>query len=343
MGGLGSSGTLAARRTLLRAVVFPSWGVVLALAVPFAAGFELPERLGWVQYAPFAASLLFFGLPHGAVDHLVPGRLTGRGASAGSVAFVVLLYLALGGSYLALWAVAPVACFVLFILITWLHWGQGDLYSSRAFLGLDAPPTGLAILVRGALPMLVPLLTFPEAYLGVGESLVRLFGERAPAFSTTLYSPEARLAGAAALAGLSALYLWRLLVRGGPRRAVAAEAGEILLLALYFACVPPVLAVGVYFCLWHAPRHIARLALLDGVSASSLAAGSILPALARFVRDAAPLTLAALGLLAVLYLYLPSGGAGALLGGYLVLISVLTLPHVALVSWMDRRQRVWGA
>lgn len=320
--------------------MIPSWGIILALALPFAAGFELPERLDWVQYVPFAVSLLIFGLPHGAVDHLVPGRLTGRGVSAGSVAAVVLLYLALGGSYFALWTVVPVVCFALFVLITWLHWGQGDLYSSRAFLGLEGPPVGLAIVVRGALPMLVPLLAFPEAYAGVGESLVMLFGEGDVSFPQIPASGGLRLAGTVMLAGLAVLYLWRLPARGGPRRAVAAEAGEILLLALYFACVPPILAVGVYFCLWHAPRHIARLALLDGVSASSLAAGDVLPALTRFARDAAPLTLAALGLLAALYLYLPRG---APLAGYLVLISVLTLPHVALVAWMDRRQGVWGS
>ena len=115
-----------------------------------------------------------------------------------------------------------------------------------------------------------------------------------------------------------------------------------MLLAAYFALVPPVLAVGLYFCLWHAPRHIARLVLLDGASAVAFEKGRF--PLARFVRDAAPLTLAALALLLGFYFALPGAGtsAPALLALYLVLISVLTLPHVVVVSFMDYAQGLWN-
>lgn len=86
--------------------------------------------------------------------------------------------------------------------------------------------------------------------------------------------------------------------------------------------------------------------LLDPASVRSLEGtddGGVSHALRRFVRDAGPLTLAALGLLVGLYLYAPSGpgGASGLLAGYLVLISALTVPHVVLVTWMDLHQRVW--
>lgn len=89
-----------------------------------------------------------------------------------------------------------------------------------------------------------------------------------------------------------------------------------------------VLADGLYFALWHAPRHIARLVLLDPVPASS-----------RFARDAAPLTGLPLALLVALYLAVPAGegDAGSLLAVYLVLISALTLPHAVWVSYMDAR------
>jgi beta-carotene 15,15'-dioxygenase len=105
----------------------------------------------------------------------------------------------------------------------------------------------------------------------------------------------------------------------------------------------PVLAVGLYFCLWHAPRHVARLVLLDEKSAGVLEAGRIAPALVRFARDAAPLTVAAIVLLLGLYLAAPQTGAApsALLALYLVLVSVLTLPHLVVVSFMDVRQGLW--
>lgn len=335
----------AARRTLLRSVLAPSWITLLAITLPFALGLEIPERLAWVRYAPFAASLLLFGLPHGATDHLVPGRVTGRGASMGSVVAVVTLYLALGGAYLALWTVAPFASFALFILVTWFHWGQGDLYSSRALLGVGVLPLVSALVVRGGLPMLVPLLAFPETYTAVGESLVGLFGGDYIEPLSAGSSLVLRLCGGLGMLLLCLLYLGGVYRLTGSRTSLLKEAGEVVLLAAYFLTVPPVLAVGIYFCLWHSPRHIARLMLLDPAAASALSGGRISPALKRFIRDATPLTLAALGLLAALYLYVPttSEGAGSLLAGYLVLISTLTLPHVVLVTWMDHRQDIWRA
>ena len=96
--------------TVRAAVVWPSRAVVLLSTVAFAAGLAVP---GWVQYLPFAASLVLFGLPHGAADHLVPARLAGRAADRRSVLGVVLLYLALSGLCLALWFDAPAAAFVL--------------------------------------------------------------------------------------------------------------------------------------------------------------------------------------------------------------------------------------
>lgn len=336
MGDLGA----AARRSAGRVVAAPAWLLFAALTIPFAAGFEIPAGAEWLEYAPFAVSLLLFGLPHGAADHLVPGRLTGRGASAGSVLAVVALYLGLGGVYLALWTVAPLACFAFFVALTWFHWGQGDLYASREFLGVRGLPVATGILVRGGLPMLVPLLAFPAEYAGLGGSLIGLFGDQPPESFSMLSHPAPRIVLGLAFAGLAAVYLARALRRGGIG-SFATEALEVAVLALYFAFVPPVLAVGIYFCLWHSTRHIFRLALLDGPSEAALGGGEISPALARFARDAAPLTFVALLILVCLYLYLPTSGAAGLLAGYLVLVSALTLPHVILVSWMDLRQGIW--
>lgn len=329
-----------ARRTLVLWVLWPSWALVGALALLFAGGLDVPVLL---QYLPFALSLVLFGLPHGAVDHLAVPRLLGGKATPGLIAAVGLLYLVLAGLYLGLWFRAPAAAFALFIALTWLHWGGGDLHALLAFAAGDAAPGRafrvFALLARGGLPMLVPLLAFPGTYREVAASLTGLFGRAGvPAW---VFDPLFRLAAGAALAALalaSLVLAWR--AGGGLFRAYSLETG---LLAVYFALVSPVLAVGLYLCLWHAPRHVARLALLDKHSAGTLAAGRVAPALLRFARDAAPLTLAAIASLAGLYLLTPGAGAAppALLAPYLVLISALTLPHVVVVSWMDARQGLW--
>lgn len=327
-------------------MLWPSWLVFGALALFFAGG---PEAPIWVQYLPFAASLVLFGLPHGALDPLAVTRLLGREPAAGPVMAVALLYLILGGLYLAMWFMAPTVSFALFIALTWLHWGGGDLHALLAFAAPEKSkkePPGMAfrafaLLARGGLPMLVPLLAFPDAYRAVAGSLTGLFTP-ADALPSWAFGPAFRLAAGVFLAALVlASLVFARWTGGGVFRAYAVET---VLLAAYFALVPPLLAVGLYFCLWHAPRHVARLVLLDRGSAGSLAAGHVAPALSRFARDAAPLTVAALVLFAAFYLSAPRAGATApgLLAVYLVLISTLTLPHVVVVSWMDSRQGLWG-
>ena len=337
------------RCVLRRWVLWPLW-LFAALMLLFAAGLKVPP---WAEYLPFAMSLVVFGLPHGAVDHLaVPRLLGGKAGMTGPVFAVGLLYLVLGGLYLALWLVAPVLAFALFIVLTWFHWGGGDLYALEAFASdRSGYPAGrtcrtLTVLVRGGLPMLVPLLAFPETYRAVAESTVSLFGLSGAGAMSWAFEPSFRL-----LTGVAfTLFAVGLIVSGygsakksGARGAWLVDVAETAVLALYFSLVPPVLAIGLYFCLWHAPRHVARLVLLDEKSAGALERGRVAPALVRFARDAAPLTGAALVLLLGLYLVVPetSAAPSSLLALYLVLVSALTLPHVVVVTIMDVSQGLW--
>lgn len=340
-----------------------SWVAVGALLLVSPVATQLPTA---VQYAPFLASVVVFGFPHGAVDHLVPDRL-GEVSLRRSLAVVGVLYAVLGGLYAGWWFLAPVSAFAFFILLTLAHWGQGDLYALLAFAGVDHVPTraerALAVVVRGGLPMLVPLIAFPAEYRAVAAALVELFapsaGLLAPFFGET-----ARLAVAAGFGGVTLLALAAGAVRvwqGAARRPWLVDAGEVTLLWLYFLLVPPVLAIGLYFCFWHATRHLARLALVDDAegppptddrlarlvggrgAGTALAEGDLAGALRKLARDATPMTVGGLVIVGLLLLVVPRGAAGAegLLAVYLVGIAVLTLPHVAVVTWMDLRQGVW--
>lgn len=331
---------------LERFVIRPSWAVTGLLTVAFAAGLQVSPAL---QYVPFAASLVFLGLPHGAVDHLVPARLLGRKPWPSPMLAVVLLYLVLSGAYLALWFASPASAFILFIALTWFHWGGGDLYSLLAITRSRYLETQglrlLTLLVRGGLPMLVPLLAFPEVYRSTAVSLVDLFDPGASASLEPAFSPTFRLIAGSLFAALALGTLalgYRRVRSRADGLAWRHDAFETALLAAFFALVPPLLAVGLYFCLWHSARFVGRLMLLDG--ASPLQKGRIIPALRAFFRDAAPLTAAALVLLAGLYLAVPESPEGipALLALYLVLISALTLPHVVIVLWMDRKENLFS-
>jgi len=356
--------TPAVRTTLGRLVVRPAPPVHAAVAIPFALGASVPPA---VKYAPFAVSALLLGLPHGAVDHLAVLRTRGASTPTGLRGVLAatrspegrrvgLLYAVLGGGYLGAFFLAPTASFVFFIALTWFHWGQGDLYTlvalvERTHLRTRAQRV-LAVLVRGGLPMLVPLLGGPAEYRRIAEAVVALFG-RDPAGLAALFRPEVRFAlgvgfGALTVVALGLGYLRARGVPDGGERASARDAWrtdavETAALWAFFLAVPPLLAVGLYFCLWHATRHIARLVAVDAPAAEALAAGRLGPSLARFARDAAPMTAGALAVMAGIYALVPAGDATLpdLIAVYLVLLAVLTLPHVVVVLAMDREQGVW--
>lgn len=299
------------------------------------------------QYLPLVASAILLGVPHGAVDHLVLPRSRGDPVTPRSLAFVGVLYLVVGGAYAALWFRAPVAAFVLFLLFTLLHWGQGDVYALVDLSGathLQSPVLRASTaVVRGGLPMLVPLVAFPDQYRFVAGTLVGLFdpgGAAAlePAFLPTVRAGVAVGFGAIVAATLAAGYR-----RATAFRPWAVDAGETLLLVAYFALVPPVLAIGLYFPLWHSLRHVLRTMLVDDRAERALSEGATWRAFRRFARDAAPLTAAAFLVLGAIALTVPYAPATLpdVLGLYLVFIAVLTLPHVVVVSLLDREQGVW--
>ena len=321
-----------------------AWGGV---AVSVALAPLLAAAPPAVLLLPWTLSAVVLGLPHGAADPVVPFRMGGAALRAGPLAAFCLAYLAVGALYLGVWAALPTAAALGFLALTWAHWGQGDLYALRA-LGWDRHLGGrahlaLALVVRGALPMAVPFVAFPEVYAEVVGAMAATFRpDRAEAARAAVLGVS-RPALAFALVALFAVYAaWGAAVArragwGGARRTpawrtFALDLGEVAALAVFFAVVPPVWAVGVYFCLWHALRHLARLGpLVAGGSAGRLA------------LVAAPATVGALALIGALAV-----GAGRLdrplaeLGVYLVGIAALTVPHVLVVAWMDARQGVWA-
>jgi Brp/Blh family beta-carotene 15,15'-monooxygenase len=316
----------------------PAWGAVglVGLGSLVAAAVGPVPVPAWLRYLPLAASLLLFGLPHGAVDHLAPTRAAGRPTTPRSMAAVGLVYLLLGGAYAALWVVAPVASAALFVALTWLHWGQGDLYALDALGSSHLDGAGVragTVVVRGGLPMLVPLLRYPERYRDVVDAWVALFGQNLDA--AWLAAPDVRVAlglafGGVTLATLAAGY------RSGDR-GWRLDAAETLLLWTYFLVVPPLVAVGVYFCVWHSLRHVGRLMGVDDGARAAFRARGTLAALARTGRDAAPLTAVSVVLLVGVGVVAGVDTDPRLLAAlYLVFIAVLTLPHVAVVTWMDR-------
>lgn len=351
----------AAARIALAVLGRPVRLLFLALTVLALLGtattISLPPEL---RYLPLALSVVLFGLPHGAVDHLVPARVAGRdgrltGSTRRSAAAVGIAYLLLGGGYVIVWLQAPRVAALAFIAMTVVHWGQGDVWVLVRLLDavhLRSRALRVATLVvRGGLPMLVPLLAFPDRYRAVVSAWVALFG--VPLGLPWLFAPRTRaLLGAGfAVLTLGTLTAGWLNGRLSPsaRGAWQVDAAETALLWAYFLLVPPLVAVGLYFTCWHALRHIARLVLLDppaDVSDTPSAFATWLRRGAtRFGRDAAPLTLLSLVLLVAFGAVVPAPvrTVPEYAALYLVFISVVTLPHVVVVGGMDYVDGIWAA
>lgn len=330
------------RRAAVSYSIRPGWAALALVAVISVLAGDIPLSY---QYAPLLVSVLLLGLPHGAVDHLVIARQRDESLTPRWLGIVGVVYLLFGVAYGIVWFVFPVAAFGFFILLTWFHWGQGELYVLQGLYVVDHvddfTQQVLTVVVRGGLPMVVPLLGFPGRYREVVGSFVAPFGGEVG--SWWLFDAWPRLLLMAAFGLVTILALARGWTRATDRQGWRLDAVECGLLWVVFMTVPPVLAVGVYFCLWHSVRHIARVLLLDGQSVDAIAEHRFGRALWRFTLEAAVPTVLALAF------------AGALLGQtgislsnladatglYLVAIAVLTLPHTVVVILIDRAQGIW--
>ena len=291
---------------------------------------------------PFAISVVLFGLPHGAIDHLIPDKMEEFQISKLQV---ISIYLVLIILYSILWYLSPVIGFVSFIVLTLIHWGQGDLYATRSILGAEYLDNNvsklLAVLLKGSLPMLLPLAFGQEAYRIVTNGMVSIFNESSQSLGLFFTDWFADLilyymcVLALAYYGL-ALYL-SVASNIGNLKTVSCDIIEFAILFLLFALVDPILAVGLYFCFWHSLRHIVRLIELQSSDSSEFGFKS-------FFVESAPMTgVTITGTIFIGFTFSMNKlfDPIVLLSVYLLVIAIVTLPHFVVVSIMDYNQGVW--
>ncbi len=325
-----------------RSWAVPTYAGLAAMAVFAVVAPGITERLQWV---PLLLSLVLFGMAHGAVDHHVPERLLRRGLAMRERAALIAVYALAGIALMALWWIAPVVALVLFLLVAMLHWGDGDLWFCEEVNGRSAPRTGASlvafVLARGLLPIGLPLLAHPGSTLPVLSDMVGLFGYDAP----LEIAATGRVAGLAVI-GIAVLAAAVFSVRDNasrPARVTAVDIGELALLTAFFLVTPPVFAVGVYFLMWHSPRHILRLMMSEPRQRALVESGRSAAALVAFHREALLFTVIPLLGIAGIAVALAATGASEIAAISVAAIAALTYPHAVTVAWMDRRQGVWRA
>ncbi|SDU83596.1 beta-carotene 15,15'-monooxygenase, Brp/Blh family [Microlunatus sagamiharensis] len=290
----------------------------LMAAALVAVGLLAPGGLAGHQ-TPLLVAGFVLGLPHGAVDHLLPVRhaWVRRGLRPMLVvlaAYVGVALLAYAGLRLAGPVVLPVL-----LVVSVLHFGAGDLEVTGAGRGRGGAVRLLLAAGRGAPVVAGPLLAWPAA---TGSALAVVGLGAAPGTAAATVAGWVLLGLALAAAGLA-------LHDGRP-----GDALDVALLVALFVLVPPLAAFGVYFGAWHGLRHTARLLADDPANADDLDAGRLLAPLGRFVRAAALPSVVALGTAGALVAL--AGSDASLAAPVFDLLLALTVPHVAVVALLDR-------
>lgn len=314
----------------LRVLTWLPVGSLLSLVALSLSAPSVAERLA----LPIALTGAVLGVPHGAVDHLVPWWW---GPTAGparrrirSMVLFVFAYAAAAALALAAFLVAPTPSLVVFLVLSAVHFGRGEVVAAAERRGRSAPGPGSewpATAAFGAAVVGLLLWAHPESVLPYIRPVSPWLADA---------TMNSRLVGLVCVAGLVVLGLGALL-----RARYWREAAELALVVMAFSVSPPLAAFGMYFGLWHAVRHTGRLLdLAHGLSNTrTSAAGSTPPAAswgsaARDVAIAAAVpTLVALVAMAALW----TGRDLASLQSEVAVLLALTFPHAAVVWALDRR------
>lgn len=300
---MGSAAVFAERRpaALLQLCAWP----VLLAGPALALSAVLP--LGQ-QYVCALFAIIILGVPHGALDgEIARSMLRPRLGWAWFPVFS-LSYLSLFALVLLAWHVAPVSTLAAFLAASVWHFGTEDA----------KPGAHLEALVRGGLPIAVPMLVHPAATTAVFAAAAGIPLPQPPDWLWT-----------ASLAWLALAVVWTgcTALRGHGRALIAP-----CLLTGIFVALPPLTAFAIYFVGVHAPAHTAAL-IRNTVRAPRVRDGRSAMLLAL------PVTALTLLIGAGLWPFYSGAIPERLLSLTIQGLAALTLPHMLLDIWMTRRER----
>jgi len=292
-------------------------GLAVILSLFFTA-FLGSDNLNW--QISLAVIALIIGIPHGALDHLV----TLPKDKPAKMALFVIIYVLIAVA--AVWAILRwnVLGFQLVVIMSAAHFGIGDAAfiaeSERLNNGVSKSLTDRLIyaLPAGLLPVFVPLTSdlTNSALAEVNPQLINWAGSNSNLIHLLVL-----------LIAASSLFI--LVLKRDDKSAM-----DLALLAALSILTPPLVAFAIYFGLWHALRHTARLTL--NLSKSEIAYQNNEPkrAFINAVLPGIPALIGTFIVAAVLAATNPDNSR--LLWSILVVIWALTVPHMMVTAKLDK-------
>ena len=262
------------------------------------------------------------GIPHGALDYHV-GRETFRPRLGRRWAvWFVAIYLITMLGVIAVWMVYPVWSLFAFLLLTLYHFGTGDA------IPIHQTPAAFRVtemIARGGMVITFPALVARPAVSELFSYLVPESG------AVVLAGISANLAPLAAVCVLVTVG-WSLVEFARFRKTASlGRVMELLVIALLFIRLPPLLAFTLYFSVMHSLRHMLAVT-------ARKPEGALFTHLADAFFIALPVTIVTLVIGAVAYLLLGglSFDMSQLMKVVFIGIASMTYPHVVLIDVAKR-------
>ncbi len=292
---------------------------VLALLAVLGAQAVAPDVLQRASVGLAIVGILI-GIPHGAVDHMVPFWTGATRPRATVMAGVLAQYVGIAAAAgVALYLVPDVAVTV-FLIASALHFGWGEAQFARASdAGSASGLQAIRAIAHGTAVVVLPLSLWHHQAAGVLGPLAPWYaGDSSGWLLTAGAGVVLTLNAAVALAALLAGRMW--------------DSAQTTLVVVVFIVAPPLAAFAVYFGFWHSLRHIGRVLALPGLGAARL---STRAAIARYAWHAALPTVAVAVALPIVW----ATGSRTVITSLFVLLLALTFPHMHTIAGLDR----WAA
>ncbi len=259
----------------------------------------------------FSIAAIAIAMWHGAYDQVQGEQVLGRNRTFGNHWLAVFLvgYVVLAGATLVGWWLFPLASLAMFLLYSSWHFGtepeEGSIPTHRA----------AAAVALGAVPIVASARWHAAAVQPIIAAM--LHGAGGASLLTHILSVLCWPVAAIALTAIALGFFGHSLTGRAELAFVT-----LLQLALFFCC-DPVVAFAVFFCCWHTPEHLVATSLpshagetLRGNIAHNLRVG-LVPWLLSLV-------------LLVAALFWGAHGAVAYEAEIFIVLSALTVPHMAL-------------
>jgi Brp/Blh family beta-carotene 15,15'-monooxygenase len=270
-----------------------------------------------IQLIFFGLGVIFLGIPHGSLDHVIYHRERNEAMNFKSVVRFLLFYVGFAVLYAILWIISVELSILLFILISAYHFGEMDLNGLSLTSSLK---TRILFSLYGLLFLLnyllfqfpqveAILLGFPGFDDGQIGKLRLLYG----------YQNEVLIASILFFVPILLFYLYQS-QQFGLQQLVSVLQLSLLMLIVFN--LPILLGFGFYFNIWHAGLSMAEIKKFLGWENKNY----------WFIYRKSWLTNGISFLMIAILFIIFKGNLERLLAIFFMSIAILTAPHMKVIS-----------